>query len=286
MKQCQLKAEDPMLDRIICTLILEAVHYQLEPEKHARHLFWRLSWCGNESLRRVAHFVFLWPVIVEEFVDFNLDDTEDGLPLPSAFSAVLLRNLTQLVYAVRYVENSDHGVLVQRTLDCLKGVKDAADFLPEEQKRVILSDVSMLEDILEAFLRIGCKDRMQTPVSAAKKSRRRIYPRVHSYAARQLCVEERARNGMLELWERVKDRMQTPVAKERAVFARVERREECGGESQKDSAEQPTRPEIESVGPTLDHCGGFNVQTPLASFLLTEREERFRVGWLSCVSVV
>ncbi|KAH0477631.1 MAG: hypothetical protein KVP17_001718 [Porospora cf. gigantea B] len=272
MKLCEHRVGDPEFGRRICALILEVAHHQVDPERLAHHLNRRLSRCRNEGLRRVSHFIYLWPIIVSEFVDFCFGDTEDGVPLQSAFPAVMLRSLTEMVFTVRDVD-LDPAIRVQRTLACLRGVKDAAEFLPDERRLVILSEISMLEEILHALL----KDKGTT----AKEPRRNHFQQVNPYAIRQLCVKERAQNRMLEVWNTTKERIQTPFAKERARYSRVERTEEGGGGNEKESVEEPT---TESVRPTLDHCGGFNVWTPLASFPLTERAERFKLGWLSCVS--
>ncbi|KAH0472082.1 MAG: hypothetical protein KVP17_000160 [Porospora cf. gigantea B] len=290
MRENQRFVEDTKLDLRLCALSWEFTHIQFDPHQKASALDYVLSNCGNKSMRQVAHLAFVWPITIEEITADLMKDDIRGTPLLPAFVKSTLDSLISLVLSassLEFVSHSDAAMLVRRTGTCLEGVKDAADFLPDERRLVILSEISMLEEILKVFSYDDSLSWATTLISdlekrtsPKKKNLMAITQRENAMQARELCVKQRKQNRMLELWNTAKERIQTPVAKERARYSRVERTEEGGGGNEKESVEEPT---TESVRPTLDHWGGFNVWTPLASFPLTERAERFKFGWLSCV---
>ncbi|KAH0471592.1 MAG: uncharacterized protein KVP18_001422 [Porospora cf. gigantea A] len=231
MQESQRFAEDTVLGRMLCTLSLELGHEYFDPVQNASSLNYVLSNCANENLRQVSHLAFAWPITMEECAVDHTKDYSSPTPLRQAFTISMLDRLIGLVYTMvtsDSVLDTDSEMLVRRTLCCLKGVKDAADFLSEERKRVILSEISMLEEILEASLRENClgsvvRSKLDNCTSLRKKDRITLTLREIAQQAKELCAKQRRDGGMIDLWERVKNRMQIPFAKKRVTKASVAR---------------------------------------------------------------
>ena len=289
MQESQRFAEDTVLGRMLCTLSLELGHEYFDPVENASSLNYVLSNCANKNLRQVSHLAFAWPITMEECAVDHTKDYSSTTPLRQAFAISMLEMLISLVCtlgASDFVVDTDSEMLVRRTLDCLKGVKHAADFLSKEQKRVILSEISMLEEILEASLRENClgsivRSKLDNRTSLRKKDRITLTLREIAQQAKELCAKQRRDGGMIDLWERVKNRMQVPVAKKRVTKAK--RSKDSKANKDEGSESNPTL--IQGAEkPTLISNTHF-FPTPHISSLSSNRTNFLDVGWVRCASL-
>ncbi|KAH0476564.1 MAG: hypothetical protein KVP17_004404 [Porospora cf. gigantea B] len=292
--------EDTGLDRRLCTLSWEFGHEYFDPIQNAAALNYMLSNCGNENLRQVAHLAFVWPITIEEHAASTQKNYLSATSLHQAFADTMLDCLIGLVFAMGaadFVVDSDPAMLVQRTLECLKGVKDAADFLPDEQRLVILSEISMLEEILEASRSVSSLDssvsvrrQLDNRTSPRKRNRITVKERENAMQAQELCVQQRKRDGgTIQLWEGVKERMQIPVEKmvddgsnTKPTLTQVE-----DAKAKKDEGSEKKRPLIqaEDAKPTLRPYRSC-FPTPQTSFSSTDSAGLFSVGRVCCASLV